>query len=270
MDNYDNYYGNQSQSNTTANYQNQTNQNAMQGAIPVSPANFNQIAPQQNTAQQFPHPAVQSQNTPQSIGEPTTSANETFSFQDPNSFVPQSLRSFNTYGKYFTTRGRDKLGQETKFYFTQEERDYLTKFGISAQEFYNQYQSKLGGEFVKGDPTRSPAFVGPTYQDPSSFVPTDMRKHCPDRNYFKYVIRDEVGLQKEVYLTQEEIDFTRMASIDISTYVNVYQKEFDYDKGQMERETSKPAVQMPQNTTATQYASAEATAQINVHNNLAS
>ncbi len=162
-------------------------------------------------------------------------ADNEMSFADPNSFVPQNLRQFNPLGKYFSTRGRDVYGQETKFFFTQEERDYLSKYGVSAQEFYDKYQSKLGGEYVQGMP-QSRGFAGPSFRDPSSFIPGYMRATCPEQGYSQFMYRDEIGLQKVAYLTPEEIEFTRVANMDISTYVNVYQKEFDYDKGQMERE----------------------------------
>ena len=156
-------------------------------------------------------------------------------FCDPNSFVPQNLRQHNTQGRYFSTRGKDVYGQEAKLYFTQEERDYLTKYGVSAQQFYDKYQSKLGGDYVQGMP-QPRGFAGPNYRDPSSFIPADMRASCPERGYTQFLVRDEVGFQKVAYLTNEEIEFTRIANMDISTYVNVYQKEFDYDKGQMERD----------------------------------
>ncbi len=158
-------------------------------------------------------------------------------FSDPNSFVPQNLRQYNTQGRYFSTRGKDVYGQETKLYFTQEERDYLTKYGVSAQEFYNKYQSKLGGDYVQGMP-QPRGFAGPSYSNPSSFIPSDMRASCPERGYTQFMVRDEAGFQKVAYLTNEEIEFTRISNMDISTYVNVYQKEFDYDKGQMEREAA--------------------------------
>lgn len=157
-------------------------------------------------------------------------------FDDPNSFVPQNLRQYNTLGRYFSTRGRDVYGQETKFFFTQEERNYLTQNGVSAQEFYDRFQSKLGGDFVQGMP-KSRGFTGPNYSDPNSFIPGDMRANCYDRGYTQFWMRDEYGFQKAAYLTNEEINFTRVANMDIGTYVNTYQKEFDYDRGQMERES---------------------------------
>lgn len=158
-------------------------------------------------------------------------------FNDPNSFVPQNLRQYNTFGRYFSTRGVDVYGQEVKLFFTQEERDYLAKYGLSAQEFYNKFQSKLGGEYVLGMP-QPQGFAGPSYRDPNSFVPSDMRMSCPERGYTQFQIRDNLGFPKVAYLTNEEIEFTRMAGMDISTYVNAYQSEFDYDKGQMERESA--------------------------------
>lgn len=190
-------------------------------------------------------------SNPQGMGgmpNPNYLATETageMSFSDPNSFVPQNLRQFNPQGKYFSTRGRDVYGQETKFFFTQEERDYLAKYGVTAQEFYDAYQSKLGGEYVQGMP-QPMGFAGPNYRDPSSFIPADMRESCYDRGYSQFVYRDEVGFQKVAYLTEEEINFTRVANMDIGTYVNVYQKEFDYDKGQMERDASAVTVAVSQ------------------------
>jgi len=227
MDNYNNYYDNAGQPNF-AGQENYQNAGGLYGISSAKPSAQNQVAPQQNGVAQ-----------PQSVpygGAPTNNQdNNAVSFADPNSFVPQSLRQFNTFGRYFTTRGRDQLGRECKFYFTQEERDYLSKFNIKAQEFYDRFQSKLGGQYVLGDPNRTQGFAGPSFKNPSSFVPGDMRGNCPERNYVAFAIRDEIGLEKIAYLTQEEIDFTRVANMDISTYVNVYQREFDYDKGQMEQ-----------------------------------
>lgn len=250
MDNYNNFYNGQPQNDNYGNYQPQNSQyyqDAYQQqpvnyqAVTQDPANLNQVTTQQTVAQQFPHPQMNLQNFQESAGK-QENQDDSILFGDPNSFVPQTLRQYNTRGRYFTTRGRDKFGQEVKFYFTQEERDYLTKYGISAQQFYDKYQSKLGGEFVKGDPTRSPTFVGPSFQDPASFIPGDMRSNCPD-NYFKYMIQGENGTMQGAFLTKEEIDFTRNANIDISTYVNVYQSEFNYDKGQMEKSANQSATQ---------------------------
>lgn len=247
MDNFNNNFNNagQSQFGNTNAFQNTNQQYANGYPVQNSGVYQNATAPnyQQSIEAYYQQPTVEQNavafSNPQSANNqnaPTPEyESDSVMFCDPNSYVPQSLRQYNTRGKYFTTRGVDKWGREAKFYFTQEERDYLNKYGIKAQEFYNKYQAHLGGEYVKGDPTTSKAFVGPSYQNPDSFVPGDMRKSCPDRNYAKFVIRDEVGNEKEVYLTQEEIEFTRVANMDISTYVNVYQCEFDYDKGQMER-----------------------------------
>jgi len=155
-------------------------------------------------------------------------------FSDPNSFVPPILRQFNTFGKYFSTKGTDRFGQNVKLYFTQEERDYLDRHKISAQEFFDKFQSKLGGDYVRGQ-NQSIGFAGPSFADPNSFIPGDMRGALFDRRYTKFVIADSVGQPRDVFLTNEEIEFTRNANMDIATYVDVYQKEFNYDKGQMEK-----------------------------------
>ncbi len=242
MDNYNNFYNGQPQGNNSENYQFQNSQNYQSN---YQPQNYQAItqAPTQPIQQPSGLAPTQSQNVYNEVVPTPNYANDSYSFQDPNSFVPQTLRQYNTHGRYFTTRGRDKIGQEVKFFFTQEERDYLTKFGISAQQFYNIFQSKLGGELVKGDPTRSPTYVGPSFQNPDSFIPGDMRSNCPERNYFQYTIQDEKGTMKRAFLTKEEIDFTRTANIDISTYINVYQSEFNYDKGQMEKSANQTATQ---------------------------
>lgn len=159
-------------------------------------------------------------------------------FNEPGSFVPQSLRQFDTKSKYFSTSGVDVYGRPTKLYFTMEERNYLTQNGITAQEFYDKFQSKLGGNFVPGMPKKPGGMTGPEYSTPSSFVPADMRRFCPERGYQRFVIKDELGLDKEVFFTQEELNFINMNGIDMGTYVNVYQKEFDYDKGQMDMEAT--------------------------------
>lgn len=162
-------------------------------------------------------------------------------FCDPDSFVPQNLRQFNTQGHYFSTSGVDVYGNPTKFYFTLEERNYLTKNGISAQEFYEKFQSKLGGNFVKDMPKNPNGMRGPEYERPESFVPADMRREHPEKGYTSFIIKDEVGMNKEVFLSAEEIAFVNQNGMDVATYANVYQKEFDYNKGQMEQELSQNA-----------------------------
>ncbi len=185
---------------------------------------YNPAGPTQMTA---PQPQ---QNAPQS-----TQSNL---FNDPDSFVPQNLRQFNPQGRYFSTLGVDVYGNPTKLFFTQEERTYLTQNGISAQEFYNKFQSKLGGNFVQGMPKSGAVISGPEYRDPNSFIPGDMRRSHPEKNYNKFVYKDELGLDKEAYLTNEEMNFMYSQGLDVGTYINVYQKEFNYDRGQMELENT--------------------------------
>lgn len=155
-------------------------------------------------------------------------------FNDPNSFVPQNLRQYNMQGKYYSTQGMDVYGNQTKLYFTLEERNYITQNGITAQEFYNKFQSKLGGNFVQGMPKSASGMNGPSYSTPSSFVPADMRRSHPEYGYIRMAIKDEVGMDKEVYLSNEEMNFVNQNGMDVGTYINVYQAEFNYDKGQME------------------------------------
>ncbi len=179
-------------------------------------------------------PQYYAQLAPMPQGQPYLATGQ---FSDPNSFVPQNMREMNRNNsnvQYFSTLGVDIYGNPTKFYFTQEERDYLTKTGMTAQEFYNQYQSKLGGNFVAGMPKNQQGMHGPEYFKPESFIPQDMRRACVDKGYTKFVFKDELGLDREAYLSQEEVAFIQMQNLDISTYMNVYAGEFNYDKGQME------------------------------------